>query len=197
MTAEVLTYMAANQSVEKRMQFELVVQCAPFLKGMRTASMLNIKRAWIQGLCRLLEPAEISVKILVAGEEKCLVMFYRRERLLRLLSAKEVRRFLMDYGYDGGGLDKDISRLSGRMELYSEEKITFPHEVGVFLDYPLEDVKAFIKNNGKGSIFTGYWKVYHNPYWAGLTFSAYDKARDSAVNEFLIGKNIDEIVRTW
>ena len=36
----------------------------------------------------------------------------------------------------------------------------FPHEIGLFLGYPLEDVKGFIINAGKNSKSTGYWKVY-------------------------------------
>ena len=37
--------------------------------------------------------------------------------------------------------------------------------------------------------------MYHAPERARLVFSAYDKARDSAVNEFLIGKDIKEIAK--
>ncbi len=112
-----------------------------------------------------------------------------------MLKEEKVRRFLGGYGYAHGEPDKDIARLCERMNLYSRKKIPFPHEIGVFLDYPLEDVKAFIRNNGRESLLTGYWKVYHAPERARLIFSAYDKARDSAVNEFLIGKDIKEIAK--
>ena len=36
----------------------------------------------------------------------------------------------------------------------------FPHEMGVLLGYPLEDVKGFINNRGRIFLYTGYWKVY-------------------------------------
>lgn len=195
MTAEVVTYMTLNQNKSKRVQFELVMQCAPFLKGMRTASVLNIEKGWVRELYRLIEPTDISCRILVVRKNRCLALFYRKEGLKEALSAREVREFLLKYGYEDEELDKDITRLSVRMNRYSKEEIAFPHEIGVFLDYPLEDVKAFIKNNGKESLLTGYWKVYHNPERARLTFLAYDKATDSAVNEFLIGKNVSEIAK--
>lgn len=195
MTAEAVTYMISDQNREKRIQFELVVQCAPFLKGMRRASVLNIEKGWVRELYGMLESTDISCRILVERKNRCLALFYRKEELRKVLSEQEVRQFLLEYGYEDQELEQNITRLSARMNRYSKEEIAFPHEIGVFLDYPLEDVKAFIKNNGKRSLLTGYWKVYHNPERARLMFHAYDKAKDSAVNEFLIGKAVSEIAR--
>ena len=77
---------------------------------------------------------------------------------------------------------------------HSKNEIEFPHEIGIFLNYPLEDVRGFIEHKGQDSLFCGYWKVYHDPEKAKLTFWTYDKAKDCAVNEFLAGKTIREIV---
>ncbi|MCI8321089.1 MAG: DUF3793 family protein [Dorea sp.] len=195
MTAEIIAYMASSQNMERRIQFELAAHCAPFLKGMRRASILNVEKEWAECLHRLLEPTDITCRILPARRERCLALFYREGELGKMLKEEKVRRFLGGYGYAHGEPDKDIARLCERMNLYSRKKIPFPHEIGVFLDYPLEDVKAFIRNNGRESLLTGYWKVYHAPERARLIFSAYDKARDSAVNEFLIGKDIKEIAK--
>ena len=195
MTAEVITYMAADQNRERRMQFALVAQCAPFLKGLRAASILSVEEKSVPDLCRILEATDISCRVLPAEKGRCLVLFYRKGRISMLLSQEAVRRFLEDYGYEDGDTEPEraVTRLCRRMEQYKEEIGTFPHELGVFLGYPLEDVQAFIRNGGRGSLLAGYWKVYHNPERARLTFLAYDKARDSAVNEFLSGKNIREI----
>ena len=195
MTAEIIAYMASSQNMERRIQFELAAHCAPFLKGMRRASILNVEEEWAECLQRLLEPTDITCRILPARRERCLAFFYREGELGKMLKEEKVRRFLGGYGYAHGEPDKDIARLCERMNLYSRKKIPFPHEIGVFLDYPLEDVKAFIRNNGRESLLTGYWKVYHAPERSRLVFSAYDKARDSAVNEFLIGKDIKEIAK--
>lgn len=195
MTAEVMAYLAFEQDMERRMEFSLVMQCAPFLKGMRTASILNVDKEWVRGLYRLFESTDISCRILVVRKEKCLVLFYRKTELEKVFADGEVRRFLKGYGYEGQKLSQSITQLSMRMELYVKGKMDFPHEMGIFLDYPLEDVKAFIKNGGRKSILTGYWKVYHDLERAGLTFLAFDKAKDSAVNEFLSGKHICDIVK--
>ncbi len=36
----------------------------------------------------------------------------------------------------------------------------FPHEIGVFLDYPLADVIGFMENRGAGYRCQGCWKAY-------------------------------------
>ena len=51
----------------------------------------------------------------------------------------------------------------------------------------------YIEKDGKDSLFSGYWKVYNNPGRAKMIFWAYDKAKTSAVNEYLIGKSIRDI----
>lgn len=195
MTAEVVTYMAADKSRRRRVQFALVMQCAPFLKGMRTASMLSVEKDWVKELYGLIRATDISCRILAVKKERCLALFYRKRELQQMLAAQKVRSFLGDYGYADMEAERAIARLSVRMNRYLEGETAFPHEMGVFLGYPLEDVKAFIQNDGRGSLFTGYWKVYHDPARARLVFSAFDRARDSAVNEFLAGKDISEIAR--
>ena len=36
----------------------------------------------------------------------------------------------------------------------------FPHEMGVLLGYPVEDVRGFMEQNGQNALYQGYWKVY-------------------------------------
>jgi hypothetical protein len=65
----------------------------------------------------------------------------------------------------------------------------FPHEVGIFLGYPLEDVISF--SAGKSSPYTchGYWKVYFRPEKAERTFAYMDAARLKSVGEFFTTGN--------
>ena len=51
----------------------------------------------------------------------------------------------------------------------------FPHEIGVFLGYPLADVIGFIQNRGKSFTTCGYWKVYTDPTAAQAEFDRYKK----------------------
>ena len=55
---------------------------------------------------------------------------------------------------------------------------SFPHEIGVFLGYPLADVEGFIRNAGQNCLLCGCWKVYSDPESARRTFANYDRCRD-------------------
>jgi len=57
----------------------------------------------------------------------------------------------------------------------------FPHELGLLLGIPREDVAGFIENRGANSLFCGYWKVYHNPRQAMKAFARYDMAKQAVM----------------
>lgn len=177
----------------KSLQVQLILQCAPFLKGIKIACILNITEENSRELYEILEGTEIKFKILTRNHGKCLVFLYRRESFSRYLKRTDVREFLGSCGYEDVEPEKMLERLSKRVCQYSDGEICFPHEIGAFLDYPIDDVKCFIEKDGKDSLFSGYWKVYNNPGRAKMIFWAYDKAKTSAVNEYLIGKSIRDI----
>ena len=52
-----------------------------------------------------------------------------------------------------------------------------PHEIGVFLDYPLHDVKAFAGCDRQKCILTGYWKVYAEEKNALRRFREFDYSK--------------------
>lgn len=193
MPVEVLSYMLSNKDIKKRLQFQIILQCAPFLKGIKIACITNIEQKYCQELDAVLNHTGIEYKILTVNKGRCLVFFYRKEEFAVYLEQKEVREFLEHYGYEIGSVDQVLQRLAARVCQYSCNDICFPHEIGAFLDYPIDDVRCFIEQGGKGCLLTGYWKVYNNPEKAQMTFLAYDKAKTSAVNEFLVGKTIQDI----
>ena len=193
MSKEVVSYMLSGMDNMKSLQVQLILQCAPFLKGIKIACILNITEENSRELYEILEGTGIKFKILTRNHGKCLVLLYRRESFSRYLKRTDVREFLGSYGYEDVEPEKMLERLSKRVCQYSDGEICFPHEIGAFLDYPIDDVKCFIEKDGKDSLFSGYWKVYNNPGRAKMIFWAYDKAKTSAVNEYQIGKSIRDI----
>ena len=63
----------------------------------------------------------------------------------------------------------------------------FPHEIGVFLGYPLEDVIGFCRHKGEGCKLCGYWKVYGDVDHAKRCFAAFDCCRDAPYARLLSG----------
>ena len=193
MPVEVVSYMLSRESYGERVVSQMVLQCAPFLKGIKVASITNIEQRFLKVLRQVLKGTGITYRILNVRKGSCLVFFYRESAFRDYLERKEVCTFLRAYGYETADIGKVLQRLSARICRHSRERITFPHEIGVFLEYPIKDVEGFIRNEGRDYLLTGYWKVYDNPSRAQMMFHAYDQARKSAVNEFLAGRSIQEI----
>ena len=54
----------------------------------------------------------------------------------------------------------------------------FPHEVGLFLSYPPEDVKGFIAHRANDFKCAGLWKVYGDEEKARALFAKYKKCTE-------------------
>ena len=86
-----------------------------------------------------------------------------------------------------------LKELSDRIMMYCGGNIEFPHEIGAFLAYPVEDVRGFLDNNGENFLYSGYWKVYHNVKETKKLFKQYDFVKEFAVREIIGGKTIKDI----
>lgn len=67
----------------------------------------------------------------------------------------------------------------------------FPHEIGLFLGYPPEDVDGFIKNKACGFKCVGCWKVYGDREKAEKTFSRFRKCTEVYYDQWSKGKTIE------
>ena len=71
-----------------------------------------------------------------------------------------------------------------------------PHEVGLFLGYPPEDVEGFIENKGQGALYSGLWKVYSNKENAERILQRWAKCRRKYMECFLSGTDIARLCVT-
>lgn len=115
----------------------------------------------------------VRLCILKKSQQNCLVYVYRPLSLEERLADPEVRHFLNKLGYTGASLSEDIRFLAHKITYESE----FPHEIGIFLDYPLHDVIGFIENRGNDYCCLGCWKAYSNEQEARKRFRLYEKCR--------------------
>lgn len=73
------------------------------------------------------------------------------------------------------------------------EEPDFPHEIGLFLGYPLEDVKGFIENKADCSKCSGCWKVYGNEEKALKLFEKYQKCAGIYCAQWKKGMTIERL----
>lgn len=195
MSAKIVSYLLSRKTAQKKLVCQLLLQCSPFLKGLKPSSVIALEKKDYQKLSALFGGTDVKYRVLSQQGERFLIFFYWEEALSRRLERKEVRRFLKGFGYPEEGVERLLDRLESRVNRYFGRSKEFPHEIGVFLDYPLRDVKSFIQKRGKECIFSGYWKVYHDPKKARGIFRSYDEAREHAMEEFFRGKSIRDILK--
>ena len=158
----------------------LIENCSPTLASLKTASMFTydyLSEQELQGHVEYwnacLKDKGISIVVLRKKMNKSLIYVYRRSSLKAVLQNSDAENFLHMFGYNSAKPEYAISLLKERLQTGED----FPHEVGVFLGYPLDDVVEFIKNKGQNSRTTGYWKVYCNENDAKRTFEKYKKCK--------------------
>lgn len=156
----------------------LIVHCAPTLASIKPASLFTIEEKPGCPLChelrqwnRILCPKGLTICELRRSGRTALVYVYRRSHLMKSLECPEMSAFLRSYGYDVMSISGVLRQLRKRLGQCSG----FPHEIGAFLGYPLEDVVGFIENEGRNCKCAGCWKVYGDAAEAKRKFAQYHK----------------------
>ena len=115
----------------------------------------------------------VTMTILKVCKGKALIYLYRAEELEKTLADEGVRRLLRACGYSRFDVDGALDTLKSHLN----DLDAFPHEIGVFLGYPLEDVVGFIENGGRNCLSCGCWKVYSNECAALAAFARFEKCK--------------------
>ena len=179
----------------------LVQHCAPTLASIKTANLFscsyesesNLEYA-VKVWNEIFKNKGIELIVLKKQKEKALIYVCRKSRLRADLAKDGVKEFLAAYGYRGIDADDAIDTLKGRLRSVSE----FPHEIGIFLDYPLGDVKGFIENAGANCKCAGCWKVYCNECEAVKMFTRFKKCTEVYSRLYLSGKrDIMQLTVKW
>ena len=156
MSSETLSYFFKNEDIKLKARFQVALQCAPFLKGIKISSVITMEQKMCEELQEIFEETEVEYRILSCRDSRCLVFFFRRSELEYHLMLPDNQRLLEAYGYHMRNLDEMLKRLAQRVRQISSRKLGFPHEIGVFLGYPKEDVEGFIQNEGRKYLMIGY-----------------------------------------
>ena len=180
------------------MSFERLIafHCAPALAGVKPANMFTWhggQKSIIEHYKERLGMCGIDVEELCGCEKYSLIFIYRREMLERHLALPGAEEILSSEGYKAGSsLDCKVGVLKDRLK----RSKTFPHEIGLFLGYPVEDVLGFIANKGERCKFCGNWKVYGDKERAISAFKLYDDCRDFFCSKLSSGCELTEIIHS-
>lgn len=191
MPVEIVNKLATDG--ENSVELRLIIQNAAVLKGKRISGMLFLNDKELAIISMKLHNTNISLIILCTCKKRHLAMVYRAKELEEHLRSKEVSDYLREFGYRRDDFISNLIRLHQRMNGFYNKMKEFPHEVGVFLGYPICDIKGFLENKGERYLHSGYWKIYGNLEETRKKFLSYDEAREIAIDEFLSGRELESI----
>ena len=159
--------------------------CAATLLGEKSASLVSLPREecariglQLREYNRQLGPKGLVFTLLCACRRRLLLLVYRPAMLEQL-------------GYP---MEENLRAKLNRLQARFAEGGGFPHEIGLFLGYPPEDVLAFVATGGAGCKLCGYWKVYHNVEAARACFAQYDACRDRLCRAIAQGTTISQLL---
>lgn len=170
------------------------LQCAPLLTGIKMSNLLHVPTEQVGEVLHLFEHSPISCHILYDWNHRVSMLLYRKETLRRYMEQKRVKEAMELFGYHEMQLEDVLRKVSERNQAYVEGVEPYPHEIGLLLGYPPEDVLGFIEHKGRNYVLSGYWKVYGDPVRAQRIFRAYDRARDAVIRLIGNGHGVTDIM---
>jgi len=178
------------------MNEEMIIKyCAPTLAALKTGNLFSCSfesRDQMQSSIRCLNcrlaGKGLRIMPLRYKDKKALVYVYRPEKLQRDLQDETACRLLREHGYCCANPTRCVACL--REKLSANED--FPHEIGLFLGYPPEDVEGFIYRKDEAKC-SGCWKVYGNVERAKRIFARYKKCTDVYLKKWAQGREIEKL----
>ena len=174
---------------------QMIRHCAPTLACMKSGSLFACPCAtkeavidFVRNMNRRLKDKGLCILPFQNKSGRFLIYVYRPQMLEQDLQQHSAKALLEDCGYTCKNVNCCLRRLITR--LAQEE--SFPHEIGLFLNYPPEDVYGFIHHKDEAK-FCGYWKVYGDVDAAKQTFSRYKKCSDLYMRLWTQGHSIEQL----
>lgn len=176
---------------------ELLIKfCSPTLAGLKTGSLISCPYLSkedtireIRLLNRTFLPKGLCALPMRYGNGRMLLYLFRPTQLRQDLSNFDAARVLMAAGYQNANAGYCLPELIRRLN----SSKGFPHEIGLFLGYPPEDVQGFIKNRARNFKYVGYWKVYGDEHEAKKRFAQYKKCTDIYYRCWQNGSSITQL----
>ena len=181
-----------SMKVEEYIENFLVYNSSLVIAGVKPAVTVAMKKnnkkaynGWNNFGKSFIENINLKFIELRESENSIIVMIYDEDILEKELKQKSHIEFLENIGYSyEAEINHHINTLKSRYEEYH-----CPHELGLFLGIPFEDVKDFMECTTKKCLLCGYWKVYNDSSQAKTIFDKYDKVKEYTIKNMLEGNS--------
>lgn len=175
----------------------IVYNSSQVIAGVKPASTMTIKKSCKKGYESWKSIGEDFVRSinleameLREDENSLIVLVFNRKLLYKVISEEKTKNLLLNLGYKNRvDVTEYLNTLKNRYMINN-----CPHELGIFLGIPIEDVNDFISCSEKKCLYCGYWKVYNNFDNAIKTFKMFDDIKDYTTDSLIKGVDLKDIV---
>lgn len=192
MSSEIIEIL--NRRDLKKLELQIIVQCTPVLIRDKSSNLLSVEEKYEKSVVRICKSMFLKTFELARFNGKIIFLVYDESIIKEYFSQKENVDVLYKIGYKKGNFEYKLLEFKKRYNAYLKKRDMFPHEMGVFLGYPIEDVVGFIEYNGENSLMTGYWKVYADVSFKEKLFKKFDDCQVRILKSYASGKSLIEIV---
>lgn len=190
---ETLKEMNDRDYIEKFLVYNLSI----VIEGSKPSATVTLKKdcdntygKWMKCGREFIETIGLNYVVLREDTSSAILLIYNPEILKSYLFTDKSYQFLTGIGYPlEQTLGSYLVKLKERYSIYH-----CPHELGVFLGYPINDVEDFMKCTSKQCLMCGYWKVYNDLDHAVRVFEKYDIIKKQVAESILHGLKAHDLV---
>lgn len=167
--------------------------------GLKPATLFNISadrfsEKALENWKKVIQEQGLSIQVIEKISGSILIFVYDFMWLRKLIDDSFIQAYLRGKGYSNPCNTRECLNILFKRLQNAE---SFPHEVGVFLGYPIEDVIQFEEKQGKCCKFCGYWKSYCNPEEAKLCCEKYKQCSRMCTQWFDEGYSVPQIIKKY
>lgn len=181
----------------KELEIQIALQCAPVIAGLKISNLLIVQKEYLDTIRTMLKETQLTYEILLCRKGQITLLIYKELEVKNYLAQDRVKELLSKLGYASCTLKKLLKGVKEGYEMYMEKKKEFPHELGILLGYPPEDVQGFIENRGENFLYAGYWKVYENLPVKLKLFQTYEQAGESIMQLIALGVSVKDVIEIY
>ena len=177
------------------MEETVIRMAAPTLAGIKTGSLFPYYYESREELGkemgrlnRLLIPRGLRLVLLRMTERSALLYLYRPSELEKDLKDRTADELLRCAGYPCPNCGACLRHLLKRFHCEEE----FPHEIGLFLSYPPEDVKGFLEDRDNYKSIC-LWKIYGDEDRAKRLCARYKKCTECYCRMWKTGRRLEQL----
>lgn len=178
----------------ENVETQIIMQCAPVIAGLKISNLLIVSNNNNEHVKTIMHKTGLYWTELLNLNNQTTFLVYRPQKLKEYLEQSKVQALMKNLGYHTCTEQVLIKNVRKKYRDYMISRREFPHEMGLLLGYPPEDVGGFIKHNGKNFLFSGYWKVYENMPAKKKLFLKFEQARETMLQLMSCGISVTDVI---